>query len=177
MSYDASSDIVTNLDAVPMVKERTQESGGVVRAAYAEFTGAVFDALTAGQTAALARIPMNARVRSIKLHQSTDAASGAFDVGLYRATPHDSANTVIDADGFANAVDMTEGSGVHEGTEIIDVAKVSVADRTKTLAELFASAITTAGAQYDALVDVVVTIETVMGTASPMGFEIEYVVD
>lgn len=177
MSYSASSDIITNLDATPLVKERTQESGGKVRSAYAEFTGAVFDALTAGQTAALARIPMNARVRSIKLHQSTDAASGAFDVGVYRATGHDSANTVIDAAGFAAAVDMTEGSGVHEGTEIIDVAKVSIADRVKTVAELFSTAITTAGAQNDALVDIVVTIVTVMGTASPMGFEIEYVVD
>jgi hypothetical protein len=176
MSYTASSDIITNLDATPPVKERTQELSGVVRTAYAEFTGAVFDALTAGQTAALARVPMNARLKSIKLYHGTDPSTGAFDIGLYRATSHDSGNTVIDADGLADAVDMS-GEAASNGLELIQIAKVSEANRANTLGEIFALALVTAGATQDAVVDIVVTIETIMGTAAAMGFEIEYVVD
>ena len=171
MAYSASSDIITNLDATPRVVERTKESGGRVYTAVGEFTSTVFDALTAGQTAAIARIPADARLLGVFATGEATGDTGSFDLGLYRATDNDSTNTVIDLDGLAAAADENVArQRTPLGTAALANSPWLPGNKNKTIREVFT---VPAGDNY---VDVVATIKTVMGTAKAIAFEVDYTI-
>jgi hypothetical protein len=168
MAYTASSDQIAKLDASPVTKTTQLDASGYIRSVSAFFTGAVFDALTADQTAAIARIPARARLVGVFMTGVATGNTGSLDVGLYRTTAN--GGTAIDRDAFAAAVDenVTRNNlnlWVHTAT----------ADTGKNLKDLHATAVGTAGATNDVEYDIVASIVTVMGTPQAVSFRVDYV--
>jgi hypothetical protein len=110
---------VTNLDAVPLVREPSHRDSGMLQ----ESTSAIVTA--AAQPAAdilhMVKVPSNARVSQVLLSNPTAAVAGAVDCGLYTKGV-DGTYTVVDADFFASAQaltaalvnsDITHESGVY----------------------------------------------------------------
>jgi|TARA_Y100000310_G_scaffold343736_1_gene452771 hypothetical protein len=102
------SNLITNLDAVPSVFNDVGLSGGRVRIAMDNFevTAADFDA--DGDIITLCRLPVNARVLSIKLWADAMGTSAAPNCGIYSGT------TIKDEDFFATAVDTASAVAASE---------------------------------------------------------------
>jgi len=157
------SSVVSDQKASPAVKVSSTGKGAPMRTAYG-FATVV--ATTAAQTNAFVRIPARAKIVGFRAENAT-MGNGALDFDLYRVN-----ETRVTVDG---AVLPDFPLTAHSLEARVDFA-LSEANAAKTLAELFATAIGTAGATGDAefdLVGVVITVST--GTAVPVGLMVEYV--
>lgn len=109
---NVSSQIITDLDATPVVKTNPGEAGGKVRYAYGFADFASSDATS---VARVLRLSSAAIVNKLMFANDDLGTGGTVDVGLHRTTADGGA--VVDADFFASALDT-------------DTAAVAFTDRT-----------------------------------------------
>lgn len=102
------SNLITNLDAVPSVFNEVGLSGGRVRIAMDNFEVATADYDADGDYISLCRLPVNARVLSIKLWADAMGTSSATNCGVY------SGSSIKDEDFFASAVDTSSAVAASE---------------------------------------------------------------
>jgi hypothetical protein len=163
MTYSVMTSVVSDQQSSPAVKLSGVKKGAPVRTAYGFAT---IVATTAGQTNAFVRIPARAKIVGFRA-ENASMGNGAFDFDLYRVD-----GTAVTSAGAVLADFPLTG---HSLEARVDFA-LSEANAAKTLAELFVTAIGTAGATGDAefdLVGVVITVSS--GTAVPVGLMVEYV--
>ena len=96
------------------------------------------------------------------------STTGAVKVGLYRPN---SGIAISDAV-FASAFVM----GAANNRAAVDTVRTPV-QRKQSLADAFATAVTTAGAQSDVEYDIALAIVTVLGAAVDAMVEVDYVLD
>lgn len=126
---DQKSQIITDLDAVPVVKTNQLEIGGRIRAAFAT---AELAAMAAGEKCRMVRIPSRARVVRVLFASDDLGTGGTVDIGLYRTTADGGA--VVDADVFASAVD-TDTAAVNRTDVTYESAVVAPENAGKALWE------------------------------------------
>ena len=98
---DNKSQIVTDLDATPVVKQNPVKVGGTVRAAVGHVVTGTADSIASIYR--LARIPSRARIIQVLLDSDAGStAAAAADFGLYDDT--DNGSAVVDVNFFATAV-------------------------------------------------------------------------
>ena len=165
MALVSTSQVVLDQSATPITKTNALEKGGVVRTAQGLIAAASYTGGTAGQWYTFVRIPLRARVLSVRLTQAT-TTSGAVKFGLYRPD-----GAVIDDDAFS-AVTATTG---HIRAEVATATVFTPSLRAQSLRDGFAAALTAAGAQNDVEVDIAATIVTVTGTPTDALVEVDYV--
>lgn len=163
MALVSSSQVVTDQSAVPVVKTNAQEKGAPIRSAVGYLAAANFTGGTAGQWYTFVRIPVRARVVDIKMFGAT-TTSGAVKCGLYRPD-----GIAIDDDVFATLYDM---AAEKDGASLL--VTPTALQRTQTIADAYATAISTAGATGDAEVDIALTIVTALGAGVAHGMEVFY---
>ena len=97
---NVKSQVITDLDAVPVVKTNQLEKGGKLRyaAGVAEFA-----ASDATSVARVIRVNSATLIDSLKFASDDLGTGGTVDIGLYRTEADGGA--VVDADFFASAVD------------------------------------------------------------------------
>ena len=164
MALVSSAQPVTDQSAVPVVKTNEQEKGAPIRVAHGYLAAANFTGGTTGQWYTFVRIPVRAQIIGIALTGAT-TTSGAVKCGLYRPD-----GIAIDDDVFATNYDM---AAEKDGTSIL-VTPTSVT-RLQTIADAYASAISTAGATGDVEVDIALTIVTALGAGVAHSMIVEYV--
>lgn len=102
--------MITDLDASPLVKQAVGVLSGRERVAAATVAPALVDIDAVGDIVLMVRLPTNARVMSIK--KFGDALTGLIaDLGLYNTD-----GTVKDADAYASALNIASADTV--GTEV-----------------------------------------------------------
>ena len=163
MALVSSSQVVTDQSAVPVVKTNAQEVGAPVRVAHGYLAAASLTGGTAGQWYTFVRLPVRAQIHNISLTGAT-TTSGAVKCGLYRPD-----GIAIDDDVFHTSYDM---AAEKDGTTIL--VTPTAQQRTQTIATAYATAITTAGAQEDAFVDIALTIVTALGAGIAHAMHVEY---
>lgn len=167
MAHSAIASVVSNSDATPITKVLPLLKGGQGRSTYGNLT---IVATTAGQTNAFVRVPVRARVKSIKMTNLTDMGNGSVKLGVYR--PNDGIE--IKSDAFSAAVNL--GTARTTPTEVLSAP--SAANRAKSIADWLSTEIGTASATNDVEVDIVANVVTVStGTAVAVGLEVEYVMN
>jgi len=166
MAHTAKSQIITDLETVPVVKTNQIEQGGRVRSAFGVIASTSFLVTTAAQTYPFVRIPARARLKDIRLSHAA-MGNGAVSLTLYRVGSTTAiGSALLCVASLASARDVAS----------VGVSAVGITDKGKDLATLFSTQITTAGATSDAEFDVVMAVATVStGAATAMGVEIEYV--
>lgn len=164
MALVSTSQNVLDQSATPVTKLNSLEKGGVVRQALGSLAAASFTGGTAGQWYTFVRIPVRARVVDIKMFGAT-TTSGAVKCGLYRPD-----GIAIDDDVFATLYDM---AAEKDGASLL-VTPTS-AQRVQSIADAYATAISTAGATGDVEVDIALTIVTALGAGIAHGMEVSYV--
>lgn len=124
---NVSSQIITDLDATPVVKTNQLEKGGKLRfmAGVAEFA-----ASDATSVARVLRVNSAALVDTLKFASDDLGTGGTVDVGLYRTTADGGA--VVDADFFASAVD-TDTAAVALTDVTYESGVVTIDNRAKPL--------------------------------------------
>lgn len=142
-----SSQIITDLDASPVVKTNTLEIGGTKRIATALL------AMTTGAASDIkrfVRIPSRALVLSVAFVNDDLDSNGtptlATDVGLYRTTADGGA--VVDADFFASAVTTLQAATTVFTDVTYESVVVPIANRAKPLWEQLGLT-ADPGVQYD----------------------------
>jgi hypothetical protein len=165
MALVSTSQVVLDQSATPITKVNSLEKGGVVRTAQGFLAAASYTGGTVGQWYTFVRIPLRARVLSVRMTQAT-TTTGATAIGLYRPD-----GVVIDADAFA-AVNVSTGQ---IRAEAATATVFTPALRRQSLRDGFAAALTAAGAQDDVEVDLAHTIVTVTGTPTDALMEVDYV--
>lgn len=164
MALVSSSQVVTDQSATPIVKVNPLEKGGVVRIATGFLAAANFTGGTAGQWYTFVRVPARALIKDVKLVGAT-TTSGAVKCGLYRPD-----GIAIDDDVFATNFDM---AAEKDGTSIL--VTPTAEQRTQSISEAYATAISTAGATGDVEVDIALTIVTALGAGVAHAMAVEYV--
>jgi hypothetical protein len=163
MALVSSSQVVTDQSATPVTKVNAQEKGAPVRIAHGYLASANFTGGTAGQWYTFVRLPARALIVDIKLTGAT-TTSGAVKCGLYRPD-----GIAIDDDVFATNYDM---AAEKDGTTIL--VTPTAEQRTQSIATAYATAISTAGAQGDAEVDIALTIVTALGAGVNHAMHVHY---
>lgn len=105
------SNLITNSDATPVVMNDVGLSGGRMRVAQDNFEVAAADFDADGDIIRLCRLPVNARVLSIKLWSDDMGGSGTLDCGIYPTdsdTPKDDDFYATDFDSSGQATDGAE---------------------------------------------------------------------
>lgn len=164
MALVSTATNVSDQDATPPVKVNTLKKGGVVRSANGYLAAASFTGGTVGQWYTFVRVPARARITAIKMTNPT-STTGAIKVGLYRPN-----GIAIDDDVFATAFVM----GAANNRAAVDTVQTPL-ERSKSLADAYATAIGTASATNDVEFDIAAAIVTVIGTPVAAFMEVEYV--
>lgn len=165
MPHSAIASVVSNQDSTPITKVLPAVKGGVQRSSYGTLT---IVATTAAQTNAFIRVPVRARIRSVKMSNLTNMGNGSVKLGFFR--PSDGIE--IKGDAISTAVNL--GTSRTTPTEVLDAP--SAANRALSIASWLSTEIGTAGATNDVEVDIVATVVTVStGTAVAVGLDVEYV--
>ena len=89
---------------------------------------------TQASTYRFARVPTNANIRSIKLTCAAASTAGAIDIGVAEVAydGNTQAGTVIDADLFASAIDLSAGANTR--TEVaFESGEYAIAERIQPL--------------------------------------------
>jgi len=167
MALVATATQVSNQDAVPVTKQEPSVKGGAVRTAYGYIASTSLVGGTVGQWYTFVRVPARARVLGVYVTNPT-STTGAVKVGLYRPN---SGIAISDAV-FASAFVM----GAANNRAAVDTVRTPV-QRKQSLADAFATAVTTAGAQSDVEYDIALAIVTVLGAAVDAMVEVDYVLD
>lgn len=126
---NVKSQVITDLDATPVVKQNPTKAGGVVRAAYGV---AAFAASDATSVARIARIPSRARVTRVEVQTDDLGTGGTIDVGLHQITANGGA--VADADFFASALD-TDTAAVARTERTYESGVITIANTGKRVWE------------------------------------------
>ncbi|MFN0101164.1 MAG: hypothetical protein ACKV2U_03625 [Bryobacteraceae bacterium] len=106
---------ITNADALDGTKTAQYIAGGTLREVVGTVeTAAADDALSVYR---MVRVPSNARITSILLASDAITGASASDVGVYQTAANGGA--VVDADEFANDVDISSATA---WTEVINQA-------------------------------------------------------
>lgn len=163
MALVSSSQVVTDQSATPRTKVNVQEKGAPVRVAHGYLAAANFTGGTAGQWYTFVRVPKRAQIIALTLTGAT-TTSGAVKCGLYRPD-----GIAIDDDVFATNYDM---AAEKDGTTIL--VTPTALERTQTIADAYATAISTAGALDDAEVDIALTIVTALGAGVAHAMHVHY---
>ena len=163
MALVASSQVVTDQSATPVVKVNQLEKGGRVRTMASYIAAATFVGGTAGQWYTFVRIPAVARVLGV--YRTGGGATGALKCGLYRPD-----GIAVDDDVFSTIDPLTT-----VGTRTFVSVTPSALNRTKSLADAYVTAIGTAGATGDAEFDIAMAIVTAVGTPTDITVEVDYV--
>jgi hypothetical protein len=103
---DKYSDIITNRDASPPVRDSSFSVGGYMRETIAIVTPAADEAITTNFV--VAPIPSNARVSGLALRHAEAGTTGQMNVGIMRYTDGAYTFTGGDADLFASAYDLDD---------------------------------------------------------------------
>ena len=165
MALVSNSQVVTDQQAVPVVKVNSLEKGGVVRTAQGYIAAANFTGGTTGQWYTFVRIPARARVLGVFISNLT-TTTGAVKVGLYRPD-----GIAIDDDCFQDVFATT----ARERARMDDLVVYTASLRRQALADAFATAVSTAGATGDVEYDIALAIVTVIGTPVDALVEVDYV--
>ena len=167
MALVSSSQVVTDQSAVPVVKLNQLERGGRVRTAQGFLAAASFTGGTTGQWYTFVRLPVRARVLGVFLTQAT-TTTGAVKCGLYRPD-----GIAIDDDFFKDVHVLGAATNIRARVDSLTVYSASL--RQSALSTAAVTAIGTAGATEDALVDIALAIVTVIGTPTDALLEVDYV--
>ncbi len=100
------SDLVTNRDAVPAVRNDSVSEGGYMRETIAVVTPLATEPITSDFV--VAAIPSNARVSGLALRHAEAGTTGQMNVGIMRFTDGAYTFTGGDADLFASAYDLDD---------------------------------------------------------------------
>ncbi len=166
MPHTSLSSVIVKLDSTPVTKSNTLVRDGMVRSAVGFVTVA---ATTAAQTLALARIPVRARIVSIHAKLGASMGNGDLSFGLFR--PDTTTIKAIDSVNLAAHWALTATTA-----DVNAVTAPSVTQMTQSIADAFSTAITTAGATSDTLVDIVASVVTVStGAATTLQYDVKYV--
>ena len=157
------SQVVTDLDATPVVKTNPLEIGGVVRAAFGTGAFAAADATSVGR---LTRVPSRARVTRLEAKFDDLGVGGTVDLGLHSSN----GGAVVDADFFASAID-TDLAAVARTDYTYESGVVTIANRGKRLWEQLGLT-SDPGVEYD----VTATRNAAAGTGN-VSLWLEYVLD
>lgn len=163
MALVSSAQVVTDQSAVPAVKTNQLEKGGRTRHTQGYIAAANLTGGTTGQWYTFARVPARARLISIELTNLT-TTTGAVKCGLYRP-----AGIAIDDDVFATNVATTARTAFR-----MDTVQTAL-ERSKSLADAYATAIGTASATTDVEYDIALAIVTVIGTPVDVFIDVAYV--
>lgn len=164
---------VTNLDSIPVVPNTSGE-GGPGNLRYAEGFVTALAADSIGSTYRLARVPSNAKIKSVWLESEAQAA-GATNVGVYYSdstldgTASANQGLVVSASLFAAAVSLAAASS----------ADVTNAGGTYTLDKRTQPLWQAAGLTADpgGFLDIVATLSTAITTGTgKTGVRVEYVI-
>ncbi len=164
MALVSTSQNVTDQSATPITKTNASKKGGAIRYADGHVAAANFTGGTAGQWYTFVRVPVRAKIVNIALTGAT-TTSGAVKCGLYRPD-----GIAIDDDVFHTNYDM---AAEKDGTTIL-VTPTSL-ERSKTIADAYATAISTAGATGDLECDIALTIVTALGAGIAHTMHVHYV--
>lgn len=160
---NVKSQIITDLDAVPVVKTNQLEDGGKVRSAYAN---ADFAASDATSVARVLRVPSSARVDFLKFASDDLGIGGTVDIGLHRTT--EDGGAVVDADFFASAVD-TDTAAVGWTDVTYESAVVAIENAGKALWEQLGLS-----SDPEVMYDVTVTRNAAAGTGT-VALKMQYI--
>lgn len=160
------SDLITNVETVPVTFNGAQDSSGKLRMASGTFETTT--ALDAADIVALCKLPASASVKSIKLYLDA-LTSGAADFGLYTGSLS-SALTVADVDAYASAVALGGGAAL-TGTEIAFEARNINAINNR----VYEDAGDTLGEFSEYWL--CATVTTDLGAAGTVSFQVTYTVD
>lgn len=152
---NAKSQIITDLDAVPVVKTNQLERGGKLRYA---FGTAEFASSDATSVARVLRVRSDVLIDTLKFASDDLGIGGTVDIGLHRTEADGGA--VVDADFFASAVD-TDTAAVALTDVTYESAVVAIENRGKPLWEQLSL---TSDPKVD--YDVTVTRNTATGTGT-----------
>lgn len=173
---DASSQVVTDLDASPVVKTNPLEIGGVVREAIAVLALTATQAGgDAGSVWRFVRLP--ARGRVVKLEMANDDLDGvtalAVNIGLYEVD----GGAAKDADFFASAITNLQSANAAWQDETYESAVVGLEKYHQPLWQQLGDADTVdnKGKFYDVAVSVSTAATT--GQAGDIALKVQYVVD
>lgn len=125
----------------------------------------------------IARLPVKARILSIKIENTVLAGGTDFDVGLYNTDDVNEGRNgaVIDKDCFADGLDLSSAHGVGAGLNALSA--VAVGDREKRIKD-FIDAATNPDAPYGEvyMADVMLTANTIgtVETTDYVAVELEY---
>jgi len=148
------SQVVTDLDATPVVKTSPHEIGGVVREAVGTIAVTDDDATS---TFRLVRVPSRARITDVFLaNDDLDGATPALavDVGLYLSE----GGAVVDVDFFASAITQLQAAAGYTDVTY-ESAVVDLPNRGKRLWEQLALTV-----DPEVEYDVALTVTTAAGT-------------
>lgn len=161
MAYTTSSNLITNSDATPAVMNDVGVAGGRMRVCADNFESG---ALATGNTVALCRLPVNARVYSIKMSNDDLGTTVPADLGIYTT-----AAVAKDIDAFASAVAL--GTAASDVELRYEAANIST--NGDKLWEL-AGDTSNPGGEYD----IAFTAGTVSGGATgTISFQVYYTID
>jgi hypothetical protein len=171
-----SSQVVTDLDASPVVKTNPLAIGGVVGEAIAHLALDITAAAgEAGTVWRMTRLPARARVVKLELANDAldDVADLAVDIGLYEVD----GGAAKDADFFAAAITNLQTAQTAWQDETYESAVVDVEDYHKPLWEQLGDSDTpeNRGKFYD--VALTVTTDAATAAAGDILLKVQYVVD
>ena len=118
------SDLITSKDAVPVVRESSDQVGGYLRETAALAT--VSATIPSADIVHLIEVPVEARVSSLKLSAADATTALAADIGIY-TDDGDGTYTVKDADFFASALDFSGGPFIN--LETVNESAVNTATK------------------------------------------------
>lgn len=164
---DRNSLAITNRNATPRVISNPAVSGGDLKEKVGYIAAATDDSATS--VFRIATVPSNARISEILITAADFTTAGAINVGLHRTTAD--GGTVVDADLFASAVDLSGGPFSNlDITREAGTTNWTLADAEKMLWQALGLS-TDPGIEYD----VTATISTNFNGGSGILFKVRYV--
>ncbi len=167
MAYTATTDLLANLVASPVVKPAQTDQGGKTRTVKGLILAASFVGGTVGQIYGLLRVPVRARLGRVGLVNAT-ATTGFVSMGLYRTN-----GVAVDAVCLSSGIPLT----AHTSAQTDVVAAPSALQHSQLISAAFKTAIGTASATNDIELDIGIAIITVAGSAVDLYAEAEYTID
>lgn len=143
------SDLITNLNAVPVVKPAANVNGSAVRevVGYLAITSAQATAAAAGDTWSIVRLPSRARLSYVKLFASgVDSSTGfTFDLGILPSAGGSGTDGTDNL--FLDASTALQSSGSVKGTD--ELAAALTPDKLESPLWSLAGAASDPGGTYD----------------------------
>ncbi len=129
------SDLITNRDASPAVRDNSTISGGFMRETYAIVSPIATEPITSDFV--VAAVPSNSRVSGLAVRHAEAGTTGQMNVGLMRFTDGAYTFTGGDADLFASAYDLDDaGVATNDWVEIpVESGELTIAEAGQPLWE------------------------------------------